>query len=187
MSLASPAGVPVIPAGQPERRRLEVVRQTRRSGMDPPTGRLVHRATDSLSPEGSQLMVTGFAARKRYADIAADLMKLGEGLTERVVARAGARWRREQGRRLALAELNQQLLSWGLWKLGDLIELVNQVEITPGWPGRCRRRLWRAVRAFLRDPNRDKFRTVEAGFFAYWLSAAVVSKQRMIGRSGGHQ
>jgi hypothetical protein len=73
--------------------------------------RLVHKATDDLSPEAIRVMTEGFRLRKTYAAIAKDLDDIDEPVPERTIARRAVEWRREQARRQSAREQVQDLVS----------------------------------------------------------------------------
>jgi hypothetical protein len=67
------------------------------------------------------------------------------------------------------------MLAGNLWKAEDLIALVGSLDLSPGWYLRSRRELARALRRFLRNPDRAGLQAVERILFLYWLATVVFS------------
>jgi len=172
------AAASATPVTRPESRsgppRL-VVGARRRPTLEPRGLRLTHRRTDNLSAAAREVMFEGFRSRKPYTAIAMELARIGEPVSARAIGRTGFLWRCEEARRRALAELNGELLVLGLWKMEELVRLVEQLDLRTGWPLRRRQDLWRVLRGFVRRPSAEGFRALEGKLLIFWLSHRVVS------------
>jgi len=174
---AAASAIPVTrPEGQTRRPRL-VVGARRRAMLAAQGVRLVHRRTDNLSAAGRKLMIEGFRSRKPYRTIARELTQIGEPVSERAVGRTGFVWRQEENRRRALAELNGQVLR--SWQAQELIGLVEQLDLKPGWPLRARKALWLSLRRFFKRPTGEGLRGLEEKLLLYWLT-------HQVSRAGGN-
>jgi len=163
------------PGGRASRPRL-VAGQRGRRALEPQGLRLTHRMTDRLSQKGQDLLLAGFVARKPYVVIARELELIGERISGRAVARTGLRWRAEKVRHAVLAELDGALLRAGLWRIEEVVGLIDAMDLDAGWRLRCRHRLWKLLRAFVKTPNLEALRAVEKTCLIFWLTATVVSR-----------
>lgn len=128
-------------------------------------------------------MITGFAARKSYREIARELAAAGEPISERSVARAALRWRRERAEERLLEAAGGALTAG--WKVEDIAALVAAADFKEGWELRRRLRLWRRLRAFLRRPSPEGVREVETELVLFLLTWRVLREQ-IAGHIGGN-
>jgi len=177
MSLPSRRVLQDMPAGVRGRRvpRLEV------AGVAGGRRRLelVHRITDRLSEAGWRILAEGFEKRARYREIGERLRAIGEPVSERTIGRRAAEWRGVQRREAALEELraHRELLATGLWRIEELVNLIDELDFLPGWWLRYSRKLNRALVAFLKAPSGDRMRAIQHMLILFWLATLVSAVQ----------
>jgi len=126
--------------------------------------RLVHRATDSLSEIGQQVLLRGFENRLTYAAIARSIQETtGEHVAPRTVARRGSEWRAQQRTSWAGKEILENAL----------LSPLDRLDASPGWHLRRRRSVIRALRAFFRSPLPSTLRRLKDELLLFWLEARI--------------
>ncbi len=87
-------------------------------------------------------------------------MGIGEPVPERTIARRAAEWREERQRSAAAREL--AMLPREIWRVDELLALMQRIDVAPGWHKRLTGGLRAAISAFLQEPSAAGIREVES-------------------------
>jgi len=148
------------------------------------SARLVHKATDALPDAAWQVMISGFRGRKTYSQITKELLALGFRVPERTVARRAIDWRAEQLRREVMQAVGTEATQADL--LEEVVDLVQVLDVRPGWAIRARRRVQKAVTLFYNEPVPEQARQVKLELTRFCLERFYANARAVgaIDRSG---
>jgi hypothetical protein len=170
-----------------ERRRRglqDPIRDVVVSGQRLAIPRRTHTAVDELPPEARAVMVTGFEQNLRYAEITAKLRAMGTVVSGRVIERAGFRWQAARRRKEVLASLDAEVLAVGLWRVEELVGIVESLDLAPGSPERGRKKVARALAEFFRAPSGAAMKAIERELFSFLFASYIVARRPSEGGAG---